>query len=383
MTTRIGSSEAARLLGVTKPTLYAYVSRGIVGRTTAVDGRTSLFDRTEIDRLASRSRTRRPGERPTIDVQIGSAVTHLSDETITYRGHDAARLAAERSFEAVAELLITGELADQEPRWPVDRRALERCRSVVDAADPTRPITALALAAGAMIGLTDRIEAPGEAARRFLAIVPSLLGGPTSGSISERLAAAWRRQPTDELIDAISRALVLLADHELATSTLAVRVACSVRADPYAAIAAGLHTVSGALHGAASQASARLFEVAAEQGAEAAVAAYLKSGRRVPGFGHSVYRNGDPRFGPLISAVRRVPATGERHDVVEAVLTQTGRSVSVLPNVDLALGALFYVGQLPLDAPLFAVARIAGWAAHYAEEADERPLRYRGLARPR
>jgi citrate synthase len=383
MTTRIGSSEAARLLGVTKPTLYAYVSRGVVGRTTAVDGRTSLFDRTEIDRLAARSRVRGTIERPTIDVQIGSAITHLSDDGITYRGHDVARLAAEHGFESVVELLISGELPVDAPRWPLDRAALQRCRAVIAAAGPIAPTTALALAAGALIGTTGQVASPSDAARRLLSIAPSLLGGPVSGTVSERLTAAWRRHPSDELVDAVSKALVLLADHELATSTLAVRVACSVRADPHAAIAAGLHTVSGALHGSASQAVGQLFEAAAEQGAEAALSVHLDGSGRVPGFGHSVYRNGDPRFEPLISAVRRIPVTDRRREVVDAVLAESGRRVSVLPNVDLALGALLYVGRIPLDAPLFAIARIAGWAAHYAEEADERPLRYRGLARPR
>lgn len=383
MTTRIGSSEAARLLGVTKPTLYAYVSRGIVGRTTAVDGRTSLFDRTEIDRLAARSRMRGPTERPTIDVEIGSAITHLSDDGITYRGHDIVRLAAEHSFESVVELLISGELPVEAPRWPLDRAALRCGRALIEAAGPIAPTTALALVAGALVGTKDQVESPGDAARRLLTIAPSLLGGPRSGTISERLTAAWRRHPSDELVDAVSSSLVLLADHELATSTLAVRVACSVRADPHAAFAAGLHTVSGALHGSASHAVVHLFEAAADRGAEAALTVHLDESGRVPGFGHSVYRNGDPRFAPLIGAVRRIPVTDHRHDVVEAVLAEAGRRVSVLPNVDLALGALLFVGRMPLDAPVFAIARIAGWAAHYAEEADERPLRYRGLARPR
>ena len=93
MTTYVSASEAARMLGVSKPTLYAYVSRGIVGRRTAADGRTSLYAREEVERLAARSRTRADRATPTIDVQIASAITEVQDEGVTYRGHDAAELA--------------------------------------------------------------------------------------------------------------------------------------------------------------------------------------------------------------------------------------------------------------------------------------------------
>jgi citrate synthase len=65
------------------------------------------------------------------------------------------------------------------------------------------------------------------------------------------------------------------------------------------------------------------------------------------------------------------------------VLAEAGRTGAGLPNVDLALAALLVVGGLPLDAPVLAIARIAGWAAHHAEEVGEHPLRYRGLTRPR
>ena len=209
------------------------------------------------------------------------------------------------------------------------------------------------------------------------------MGGPLTGGTATRLVGAYRRRPPVELIDAMTRALILLADHELATSTLAVRVACSVRTGPFGAIAAGLHTVSGELHGAASLATAKLFEDVGERGAAAVIEAHRVAGRKVPGFGHSVYRNGDPRFAPLIEVVERVPATDERRSAVHSLLAEAGRSISVLPNVDLALGALLHVGELPLDSPIFAIARIAGWSAHYDEEIGERALRYRGLARPR
>ncbi len=112
VSTYVGATEAARLLGVTKPTLYAYVSRGIVTRRTAADGRTSLYDRGEIERLIERTRRRAASERPTIDVAIASAVTELGDDGVRYRGHTTAELARSATFEQVAELLWSGTLPD-------------------------------------------------------------------------------------------------------------------------------------------------------------------------------------------------------------------------------------------------------------------------------
>jgi len=377
VSTLIGSTEAATTLGVTKPTLYAYVSRGLVARQVAVDGRTSLYDRTEIEALANRSRRQPAAERPSIDVKIATAITRLHDDSPTYRGDRVVDLVTTRSFEQVADLLF----ADGRPEsaWRLDTAALTRARTIVDAAAPVSPITALGLAAMSLDGESSADAAV--VARQLLTIAPSILGGPQNGGIAGRLTRAWRRRPPPELVDAVSTALILLADHELATSTLAVRVAASVRTSPAAAIATGLHVVAGPFHGAASQAASRLFELAADVGATDAVGSYRRRGERLPGFGHSVYRRGDPRFEPLLGAVRRIPAPAERLRIVDEVIAEAGRSIGHLPNIDLALGALYHVADLPADAPVFAVARVAGWAAHYDEELGERPVRFRGLSR--
>src|SRR5262245_35956185 len=279
MTTYVSATEAARMLGVTKPTRYANVIRGIVCRSTAVDGRRSLYARDEIERLAGRTRSRRDTSRATIDVQISSAITTLSDERVTYRGRDAADLARAHTFEEVSELLWTDELGAPGLRWPVDRDALARCKRVDAEAGATDSFTRLALAATTLSGGVDGgVVSAASAARRLLAIAPSLLGGPVTGDIASRLAAVYRRRPPDELVEVVSRALVLLADHELATSTLAVRVACSVRADPYAAIAVGLNVVGGPLHGTASTSVAAVLDDALANGAKSAVDRVLSAG---------------------------------------------------------------------------------------------------------
>ncbi len=174
-----------------------------------------------------------------------------------------------------------------------------------------------------------------------------------------------------------------MADHELATSTLAVRVACSVRTTSCASIATGLSVVSGELHGSAAASVHALLCDALASDPAAAVQAWRRTGRRLPGFGHSIYRNGDPRLAPLLDAVDQLADPDEHRTIVDAVLAEAGLVVGKHPNVDYGLGALAFVAGLPADAPLFAVARIAGWAAHDLEERSERPVRFRGLARPR
>ena len=382
MSTLIRSTEAASLLNVSKSTLYAYVSRGRLSRTTAPDGRTSLFSRDEVERLAERSRRTPPGPRATIDVQISSAVTTIDESSVRYRSHDVVDLAAGHRFEDAAELL-----------WSAPGGPIPSATSWPALAPPDRtgiaPIEALRLSAIAKIATASHVladlhpdDSAGDAARRLLLAVPVVLGSHRrTGRYAQRVAAAWCARATSELVDAIDMALVLLADHELATSTLAVRIAASVRASPYVAFTAGLACMDGALHGAAS-AEANRFLAACGHDDPATVIARLRLDRQpVPGFGHKVYRGVDPRFTPLLDCVRLLdPDTAA---LVDAVVTEAGRVMSPLPNVDLALGALTMAAGLSPNTPIFAIARIAGWGAHYEEEVAEAPVRFRGVATPR
>ncbi len=115
MTDFLPAAEAARRLGVKPATLYAYVSRGVLHRSKAEDGRASLFSADEVERLARRGRPRRPAG--AVDITVESAITEITADALRFRGLDAARLAVSRSFEEVAELLWTGEFPAG-PRGP-------------------------------------------------------------------------------------------------------------------------------------------------------------------------------------------------------------------------------------------------------------------------
>ncbi len=380
MSRYVRAGEAARLLGVQKATLYAYVSRGLVSRTVAIDGRTSLYALDDIEVLAARTRRQDSEPKPSLDVQIVTGVTTLDESGPRYRGHDVAELARTCTYEQVAELLWTSSLPTS-VEWPAPEPAdIALAVAVTRAVDGGNGVPAMVATASAL-GAHHPADDPPAAARRLLGVVPTVLGGPArAGGVAARLATCWGSP--GPLAAALDRALVLLADHELATSTLAVRITGSTWTGPYPAFAAGLATVQGALHGGAARQVHDLLVECEEIGAGAAVGRRLQARERLPGFGHKIYQGEDPRLAPLLEAVALLPDAAGRRDVVDDLRAETSDRIMRQPNVDLGVGALSFVGGLPADVPLFAVARIAGFAAHLDEELQERPLRYRGLARP-
>ncbi len=371
------TEEAARRLGVKVATLYAYVSRGLLESHPDPGRRGSLFDLDDIEGLAARSR----GGRHTATrlATITTAVTQLDQQFgPIYRGRAATGLAASSSFEEVAELLWQSE-SDGGGVWTAPdlgpcplTQTLDRMRWALvlcGAHDPLRsdlrPAAVARAARRSAAALTD-------------AVGPRPPGDDSGSSIAARLAARLTASAAGVPTAAVNAALVLLADHELATSTMAVRVAASVRSDPYDAFLAGLATLAGPLHGGASQQAYELLVVAERDGVPRALNDVLRERGRLPGFGHAVYKSGDARFDALL-AVAEPLLSEERRAIVREVIALAAAHDVPLANCDLALAALSWGTGMPPDTgrTIFAVARIAGWAAHYMEELTERPLRFR------
>jgi citrate synthase len=213
------------------------------------------------------------------------------------------------------------------------------------------------------------VEAASLVLDALIASLP-LLGepAPLDTTVAARL---WPRlsalSATPQRVRVLDTTLVLMAEHELATSTLAVRVAASTRAKPAEAVLAGLGTMSGPFHGrAAVRVHRRMVE-----GMGPADTSPLA------GFGHPVHEIGDPRFAPLIEGVRAIAAP-DRLEVIDRYVAPVRGAEPF--NVDAALGALGYAAEMEpgLTEAVFAVARTAGWLAHAYEEADEVPVRFRG-----
>lgn len=209
-------------------------------------------------------------------------------------------------------------------------------------------------------------------------------GSGMSWSVAGRLWGKLCPLPAPEgLLRALGAALVLLADHELAASTLAARVAASVRADPYAVVASGLGVLSGPLHGGASYGAERMIaEVGEPAQAVRVIADRLRSGERIPGLGHTVYKAGDQRGLYLLALIRAAAPRHERLLAAEAILAEARRRRLPEPNIDFALATLAAVAGMVGGAgeAIFAVARTAGWLAHALEEYDRNaPLRPRAI----
>jgi len=386
------AAEAARRLGVKPATLYAYVSRGVLTRARAADGRASLFSADEVDRLARKGRPRRPAG--TLEITVESAITEITADSLRFRGLDATRLAVSRTFEEVAELLWTGELRPAAEPWQARPAALAAGRAA-QAALPagTLPLERLQVIVPAMAA-TDPLRlqldpsAVVAAGRNVIAgmvdCLPPVAAGSSEGPVAARL---WDRlcgqRASPGLLRATSAALVLLADHELAASTLAARAAASVRADPYAVVGTGLGAVSGALHGGASLGAETLLAAASGPGdVPRVVAELLRRGEKVPGFGHFVYRGGDPRATVLLDLVRQAAPKSGQLAVAEAVLAEVRQKSLPEPNIDFALATLARVAGMVRGAgeAIFAVSRTAGWVAHALEAySGPGPLRPRAV----
>jgi citrate synthase len=200
-------------------------------------------------------------------------------------------------------------------------------------------------------------------------------------TLAGRLAERFTPAPTAPVVRALNAALVLLADHELATSTLAVRLAASTRADPFDAVLAGLGVLGGPLHGGASELVVELLTEAAQRGPGPALDGALRWRQMAPGFGQVLYPDGDPRATALLPLVDKIAGTAQRR-VIRALVDVAAEQGLAPPNVDLALGALAGSLHGPGDAghTVFTVARLAGWLAHYLEELVEPALRFRARA---
>lgn len=389
MSTWLTAEEAAGVLGVKPETLYAYVSRGLVERERIPGDRRSRYKRTDIERFAARQR-RGTGGAGGLEILIETSLALLEPEgRLFYRGWEVGDAARTASFETVATWLWTGERTSDPPPFETPAELASDLRHVTAALGPA-PVDRIRAVLAAVRSLDPlrhdrRPSAVAAHGRSIVAIAVDALPAlapPIGDSVAARLwSRLTDRRPNRRDIALLDATLVLLADHELAASTLAARVAASTWADPYLVVLAGLATLGGPLHGGASeQARALLVEIRDRVPAAEAVDARLADGHRIPGFGHSVYLTCDPRADVLLDDLfrgRSNPSLRAGRDLL-AVMHDRGLP---FPNIDLGLAVLTEAHAMVPNAGIiiFAVARIAGWLAHAIEEYEHR-LRFRPRA---
>ncbi|WP_075007473.1 citrate synthase family protein [Stigmatella aurantiaca] len=391
----VSATEAAALLGIKRTTLYTYVSRGLVRCVPEKGTKQNRYVRMDLERLKVRHDARaghaavasgalRWGE-PVID----SSVTRIDARGVAYRGHPVVELVARgASFEAVAELLWTGQLPAAPVRWPAPPLPFpaSALKGLLPAEAP--PVVVLS-AVVPLWGAADpvRFAAPSEQerlrARRLLRLLGAWVGavqGPrrvaealAQDSLAAGLVQAWgvKARGAAGLLD---RALVLCADHELNVSTFAARVAASSGADLYACVSAALAALSGPRHGGACDRIEALMQEVGRPGRAATVVhERLRRGESIPGFGHRLYPEGDPRTPPLLEAAWAVRPERAAVRVARAVADAMREEGHPPPTVDFGLVALAAALGLPRGAAtaLFAVGRAAGWMAHVLEQREQ------------
>jgi citrate synthase len=369
MTEYLSAQEASGRLGVSRQTLYAYVSRGLLRAHETDDPRQRRYAAEAVARLAEdRRRGRRPKEvaKATLDwglPVLESAITLIQDGRLYYRGVDAMKLAREATLEDVAAILWRAPFGTECPAVPP---ALPPAF-----ADMPRDEALLSLFAAVT---TDDATAMWQTGRRRLAegcgaLVRAMLccvaDAPAGASPSHRqLALTWKLN--DEGADLVRMALVLCADHELNASSFTARCVASTGASLRAAVIGGLAALSGPRHGGVT-ARVESFWRGIEKGDVAVqLRRRLAAGETLPGFDHPLYPDGDPRALALLERI--LPRFPQATSLVSAAETLTGQR----PNIDFALVTLRRYLRLPEGSAfgLFAIGRSVGWIAHAIEQRD-------------
>ncbi|CAM4239236.1 citrate synthase [Corallococcus exiguus] len=409
----VSASEAAALLGVKLATLYTYVSRGLV-RCVPVQGtKENRYARADLERLKVRHDARaghaavaagalRWGE-PVID----SAVSRVEAKGLAYRGsHSAVELATKgRSFEDVAELLWSGALPKhRDTTWRAPRAPFPPSALAALLPQGTPPAKVLATLVS-LLGARDAVRfaaPPDQELVRARSLLRHLAAWVCAARAPERVAPALREQTvagslahawdarSAHAAASLNQALVLCADHELNVSTFAARVTASSGADLYSCVGAAMAALSGAKHGGAcDRVEALLTEVGRPERAKEVVDTYVLRGESVPGFGHRLYPQGDPRTPPLILAARELRPDARAVRVGSALVDVMRDAGHPAPSMEVGLVMLAEALGLPKGAAatVFAVGRSAGWVAHVLEQREQGHLlrpraRYVGPSSP-
>ena len=374
----LGAREAAEELGVSVATLYAYVSRGMI-RSESVGGRRRRYRAEDVRRLKERKERRRD---PDAAVEgalswgtpiLESAITLVTDDGLYYRGRDVVELSRGSTVEEVAALIWTGdpgqagELFTSEAELPASVRS-----AIANDLPPFETFQAMLPLAGAgdPTAYDLRPEAVARTGARIMRLMACAIAGEAAPSLAETLRRGWC--PRDPGANALlGAAMILCADHELPVSTFAARCVASSEATPYAVVGAGLAALGGVRHGGALElVEAFMREVETVGGARAAISGRLRRGEKIPGFGHSLYPDGDPRGAELLrvatAAYPGSPAVALSADVAGEALDLMGDR----PTVDFGLVTLARALGLPVGGAvaLFALGRTVGWIGHAIEQ---------------
>lgn len=345
-------------------------------------------------------------------VACSSAISTIHGTTLLYRGYTIEDLAANASFEEVAHLLWYGELPTPDELSAL-RRELGASLALppemrvwlMGLPKPVHPMDFLhAVVAGLMLhdpdaNLLDR-PATLRKAVRLVARIGTIVGAyerarnglwPLDPDPGRSLA--WNflhgilgRAPSEALERDFDTCLVLHADHELNASAFSARVTASTLSGLYSSVLAAIGTLKGSLHGGANEAVIRMLdEIGSPDRLDAFLDEALAGRRKVMGFGHRVYKEGDPRARILRAMSERLTREAGRPELYEMSVrleSLMAERKGLIPNVDFYSASVYTAMGIPapLFTPIFAASRIAGWCAHVLEQYQDNRI-YRPRAR--
>ncbi len=419
------AGEAAAQLGVKLGTLYAYVSRGWLKSYRRKVGRQALYRRSDIEALRGviapergvRARSlpdasswvtvaQPPTDGSSTGVIVAeSGISSIIDGQLAYRGYPIEELVERASFEEVCLLLWSGERPRAEE---VDhlRAAIAAARipppviaALAAVGDDAPPLLRLAVMMPSLAAAEHRLPARSriDQARMIITVLPLGLamlahshageaGGARAAGLPGMAVSLCKRSLgafAEADREALDHVLVACAEHELNASTFAARVVASTGADLYASVLAGLCSLSGPIHGGACDRIESMFaDLDGGTRVEQALEAFSAKHSLPPGFGHTIYPDGDPRAA-LLKRVALVTAKRKGRKLFETALKveeAVWKSERLRPNLDFYLTVcvrmIGFARGMP--AAIFAMGRAAGWIAHSLEQsADNRLIRPR------
>lgn len=352
----IDRDAALARLGIKAQTLYAYASRSRI-RTMPdpTDSRRSLYSADDIAQVSVRkARGRKPESIAASSMDWGepaipTSLSAVQRGTFTYRGEDAVGLARTATLEDIAALL-----------WGVWAPPDFSDDIAATSGDAFSLLASLSSNGQPILGRSGDHLAQ-DAAMLIGKLASACGAAPGISLIHQRLALGWNCDV--HVADRLRQALVVMADHDLNASTFAARVAASTGASLPACLLAGLCSLSGPRHGGAGHALRHLVTDAQRRSAKTAVQQWLERDHILPGFGHNLYPEGDPRAAVMLAEIE---PSNDMQNLAASVFELTG----LRPNCDYALAAMVDALELPDDAPfkVFLIGRAVGWCAHVIEQ---------------